>query len=281
MKSTEKLIYKNSNNESLEISYFSPYTPLEFSEDMDSEITAVKNNLQDGETFVSESLEVRNITIDGFFQLSRTHNLLERNLRKVFNPKLQGTLTFYALDFERSIEVIPESLPEIKKDGRRGIFSIELVAHNPFWREKEKTEYLALLLPTMNFPLSIPQGQGIAFGVKSSILETEIENVGDVESGFRVVFKARGAVENPSIINSLTGEQIKILYTMAKDDVIEVVNLPGKKQVLVNGVKAFRYLDRLNSVFFNLAVGKNLLGYQADVNTINLDVIVYYFPLYL
>lgn len=281
MKSTEKLIYKNSNNESLEISYFSPYTPLEFSEDLDSELTSVKNNLQDGETLVSESLDVRSISIDGFFQLSSSHNLLERRLRKVFNPKLPGTLTFQALDFERSIEVIPESLPEIKKDGRRGIFSIELVAHNPFWREKEKTEYLTLLRPALSFPLVIPQGQGVAFGIKTSIMQTAIENVGDAESGFRVVFKARGTVENPGIINALTGERIKVLYTMAKDDVIEVVNLPSKKQVLINGVKAFRYLDRLNSVFFNLAVGKNLLGYQADVNTINLDVIVYYSPLYL
>lgn len=281
MKSTERLVYTNNNNESIEISYFSSYTPLEFSEDMDSEITTVKNNLQDGETFVSESLEPRQISIDGFFQLSQGNNVLERRLRKVFNCKLKGTLTFQALDFERSIEVYPESIPGIKKEGRRGIFSIELTAPNPFWREIERTEYVALLSPTLSFPLSIIQGAGISFGVRSSIWETEIENIGDVESGFRVVFKARGIVKNPSITNSLTGEKIKVLYTMAKDDVIEVINYPGKKQVLINEVKSFRYLDRLNSVFFNLAAGKNLIGYQAEENTTNLDVVIYYSPLYL
>lgn len=281
MKSTEKLVYKNSNGEIVEFSYFSPFTPLEFSEALDSEITSVKNNLQDGETFVSETLEPRIITIDGFFQLSPTNNVLERRLRKVFNPKLSGTLTFHALDFVREIDVRPEALPSIKKEGRRGIFSIELIAHNPFWRETERMEFLALLTPQLHFPLVMPEG-GMLFGIRSSILQTEFENVGDVETGFRVVFKARGGtVVNPWVTNVLTGEKIKILYTMAKDDIIEVINYPGKKQVLINGVKSFQYLDRLNSTFFNLAVGKNVMGYQADENTINLDVIVYYSPAYL
>lgn len=168
MKSTEKLVYKNSNGEIVEFSYFSPFTPLEFSEALDSEITSVKNNLQDGETFVSETLEPRIITIDGFFQLSPTNNVLERRLRKVFNPKLSGTLTFHALDFVREIDVRPEALPSIKKEGRRGIFSIELIAHNPFWRETERMEFLALLTPQLHFPLVMPEG-GMLFGIRSFV----------------------------------------------------------------------------------------------------------------
>ncbi len=280
MKSTERLVYENSNGEKVEFSYFSPYTPLEFSEDLDSDIVTVKNHRQDGETYVSDSLEPREIFIDGFFQLSQSNNVLERRLRKVFNPKLPGVLTFHALDFSRQIDVVPESMPSIQKEGRRGIFSIELVAHNPFWREAERMEFLALLSPLLRFPLVIPQG-GMMFGIRSSILQTEFDNVGDVETGFRVVFRARGTVINPEVKNVLTGERLRILYEMEKDDVIEVLSYPGKRQVLINGEKSFQYLDRLNSTFFNLAVGKNVMGYQADENTINLDVIVYYSPAYL
>lgn len=281
MKKTEKLIYTNTNGESIEFSYFSPFFPQDFSEDLDSDIITVKSNLQDGETFVSESLEPRELQIDGFFLLSKSNNVLERRLKRVFNPKLSGTLTFQALDFVRQIDVRPVSIPDIDKTGRRGVFSIDMVAHSPFWREAERMEFLALLSPLLRFPLVIPQG-GMMFGIRSSILQTEFENVGDVETGFRVVFKARsGTVVNPWVTNVLTGEQIKILYTMEKDDVIEVINYPGRKQVLINGVKSFQHLDRLNSTFFNLAVGKNVMGYQAEENTINLDVIVYYSPAYL
>ena len=66
----------------------------------------------------------------------------------------------------------------------------------------------------------------MTFGTKKPASETEVENIGDVESGFRVVFKARGTVTNPKIFNKITGEYIKINYIMAKGDSIEVVNYP-------------------------------------------------------
>lgn len=281
MKSTEKLIYTNANNETVEFSYSSVYTPLKFSEDMSSKIITTKINLQDGETVIGESLDARAISIDGFFQLSVNGNYLERQLKKVLNPKLAGVLTFYALDSVRSIDVMPEGLPEITKETGRGIFSIDLIAHTPLWREQEKVEQLSVLTPLFHFPLVIPKNKGIVFAIRLSTLEAPIVNVGDVESGFRVVFEARGPVENPSIINVLTGERIKVLCAIGAGDTVEILNYPYKKQILINGIKSFGSLDRLNSSFFNLVVGDNLVGYQADVNTVNLDVTVYYYPLYL
>ncbi len=280
MKSTDKLVYKNANGESIEFSYFSPYTPTEFIENLDSDITTTKNYQQDGETYVSDSLEPRELVINGSFKLSKTNSVLERKLKRTLNPKLDGVLTLQSADYTRQIDVRPLSMPDIRNKGRRGIFSIELVAHDPFWQEAERMEFLALLEPLLHFPLVIPQG-GMMFGLRSSILQTEFENLGDVETGFRVVFRARGTVINPEVWNVLTGERLRILYEMEKDDVIEVLSYPGRKQVLINGEKTFQHLDRLNSTFFNLAVGKNVMGYQADENTINLDVIVYYSPAYL
>ena len=51
--------------------------------------------------------------------------------------------------------------------------------------------------------------------------------------------------------------------------------------VFKNGEKAFKILDRLNTDFFDLKVGKNIVSYSADENISNLDVIVYYSPLYI
>ena len=68
---------------------------------------------------------------------------------------------------------------------------------------------------------------------------------------------------------------------MQKGDVIEVINEPNRKLIYINGQKDFSKLDRLQTTFFSLAPGKNMLGYAADENVVNLDVIVYYSPLYL
>lgn len=280
MKKNERLIYTNDNGNKLEISWFSSFTPLSFADDLDNEMTTSKNNLQDGETYISSSLESRQIKIDGFFQLD-TSRELERQLRKVFNPKLSGKLVFDDGEKERYINVRAVALPEITRKQRYAGFSIDLIAHDPFWREQERTEYIALLTAQLHFPLVIPKKRGIIFGLKRSILETEINNIGDVAAGFRVVFKAKGTVVNPCIVNSYTGERIKLNYTMGKGDTIEVINEPSRKLIYINGVKDFSKLDRLATTFFALEVGKNLIGYQADENVVNLDVIVYYSPLYL
>lgn len=280
MKATERLIYQNSNGEKIEISWFSSYTPLKFTEELTNELTTTKNNYQNGYNYVSDSLESREITIDGFYQLQK-NNLLERNLKRVFNPTLSGKLIFDDGTEEKYINVKLESLPSIDNDKGIGKFSINFVAHDPFWRVQEKTEYIALLQPMLSFPLAISKTSGMLFGIKKSILETEIENVGDVESGFRVRFIAKGEVVNPAIINSYTGEKIKINITMKKGDIIEVINEPTRKLVYFNGAKRFNILDRLNTNFFTLDVGKNLIGYQADVNVVNLDVVLYYSPLYM
>ena len=125
-------------------------------------------------------------------------------------------------------------------------------------------EYIALLTPKLHFPLVIPKGIGFVWGVKRSILETEVQNVGDAACGFRVIFKAKGSVSNPLVKNSYTGEQIRLLYEMQKGDVIEVINEPNRKLIYINGQKDFAKLDRLKTTFFSLAPGKNMLGYAAD-----------------
>ena len=68
---------------------------------------------------------------------------------------------------------------------------------------------------------------------------------------------------------------------MSKGDVIEIINYPEQKKITVNGTEnGFKYLD-IDSTFFNLEIGKNIIGYIAEENTINLEVIMYYTPRYL
>jgi len=281
LKTTEKLIYRNENNQEVEISYFSPYIPVSVDETLGNSIVASKQIGKDGMNYASSTLDSRDIRVKGSIIIRHNIDTLERRLRSVFNPKLSGKLIFRTETTEKVIDVKAEEVINFKRSKGISNFTIDLVAHNPYWREVDRTEYLALLSGRLSFPLVINQGVGMMFGLRQSILETEIENVGDVASGFRVVFKAKGIVRNPEIENKLTGEKIKILVDMAKGDIIEIINTPSRKMVNINGVKSFKNLDRLNSSFFELEVGKNLIGYNAEENAINLDVILYYSPLYL
>ena len=139
-----------------------------------------------------------------------------------------------------------------------------------------------MLSPTLKFPLNIPKKRGITFGRRRSILESELDNIGDIESGFKVIFKAKGgSVKYPKVYDVYTKKFIKINYEMEKGDILEIINYPELKKVTLNGTEnAFKYLD-IESNFFNLKIGHNKIGYIAEENTINLDVILWYSPRYL
>ncbi|WP_352399383.1 phage tail domain-containing protein [Anaerotignum sp.] len=277
-----KIIYRNEVGGEIEFSPFSAYFVENIEEETKNNITTNKTNLIHGENYISNTLESRYISLSGLIDKNSTTKALIRNLTKVVNPTLKGKLIYQNENEVKEIEVIPEQIPDINANGGLIRYEVSLMACNPFWKNTEKTEYLALFMPMLTFPLVIEQEEGMVFSLKDSVLETEFNNQGDVESGVRVLFKARGGtVQNPKIMNDLTGEFIKLNYSMEKGDSIEVISYPEKKKVTVNStINGFRYLD-IESNFFNLLVGKNKLSYIADENTINLDVIVYYTPRFL
>lgn len=281
MKATDRLIYRNENGQEIEMSFFSTYMLKGINESLNNSIVSTKQVGKDGANYASSTFDPRTIKIRGAIKLGKHIDVLERRLRNTFNPKLAGTLIFRTLEVEKRIAVRVEEVVEFKREKGASHFTVELIAHDPYWRETDRVEYLAMLSARLAFPLVIPKNTGVVFGLRQSILETEIINIGDVASGFRVVFRAKGLVSNPEVENKITGEKIRVLIDMEKGDVVEIVNTRAKKMINYNGVKAFKHLDRHNSTFFSLDVGKNLIGYNAEVNAINLDVILYYSPLYL
>ncbi len=276
-----KLTYQNEIGGNIEISFSNTYTLTNVEEELQNSINATKQNLIHGTKYISSTLGERYIIISGTLACDRNVEKLLSNLIKTFNPTLKGKLTVENLTNKKSIEVCVESIPEISKDKGIVFYTINLVAQSPFWEDEVKTEYLALLTPTLKFPLNIPKNKGITFGRRRSVLESEVNNVGDVESGFKVIFKATGgSVTNPKIYDVYSNKFIKINYRMEKGDILEVINYPEIKKITINKENAFKFLD-IESDFFNLKIGHNKIGYIADENTINLDVILWYAPRYL
>ncbi len=280
----DRIIYRNSHNEEIEFSYFSNYILIDFTDVMKNNIVSTKHIADDGYIYTSSNLDARDLKIKSEIVMMDGHEYLIRKLHRVFNPKLLGKVIYESSDECREIAVVMDELPQIhyKKDGTIAI-AINLRAYDPYWTEKERTEVMALLTKRLIFPAIIPRATGMVFGLRKSILETPIENIGDVGTGFRVIFRAKGEVRNVLVENKLTGERIKVNVVMQKGDVVEIINTSRKKMVLINGKRSFSSLDikNGNDQFFDLNVGTNLLGYNADLNAVNLEVALYYRPLYL
>ena len=212
-------------------------------------------------------------------------------LHEAFNPTLSGTLTSFNSQTRvwREIDVVLDELPIVEWSPAKKclVFEIMLVAKSPpFWRGNPLVVNIAQTMKKWSFPMAFPQHgsmlEGMIFGLRHDTLETRFDNMGNVDSGFTVTFRARGGtVVNPSIRNEENPlQQIRINYTMEPNDVIVIENYQHLKTVTLNGESAFHLLDAPETRFFLIQVGRNRIGYRADENVSNLQVRVRYTPEY-
>mgnify|MGYP002411558008 CR=1 FL=1 len=96
------------------------------------------------------------------------------------------------------------------------------------------------------------------FAGRSTRQQTIIQNNGDVETAV-----------NPKVINNNTGEFIQVNREVGADEKLIITTEFGNKRVTLKNTvtgeetNAFGWID-LDSTFFNLDVGDNLMSYSAD-----------------
>jgi hypothetical protein len=201
-----------------------------------------------------------------------------RSLHSVFNPTLKGTLHYIDGVTKKEISCRVEEVPEVYWSQKQLKFDIKLVCMDPFWKGAAVVEVIAETLKGLKFPMSICRNK-IIFGIKAASLHSRFENAGNASGGFTATLRARyGTVVNPEIRNEVTGDRIRLNYTMQRDDVVVIVSGLQEKRVEINGVNGFIYLDAENTRFFGMSVGSNRIGYRADENVGNLFVHVRYVP---
>ena len=90
----------------------------------------------------------------------------------------------------------------------------------------------------------------------------------------------RGPAKNPKITLVGSGQFVRVKVDMKQGDVL-VIDTNMRHQVIeLNGENTYHKIDRLSEPF-ELQVGSNYLEYDADENYTNLDVRLFYTPLYL
>ena len=179
MNLTEKLTYLNEKGQSIEFSAQSPF--------FCSEITGqdgIKNNIytskgagQDGVTVTGESLDVRNIVVQGTVRGDKDRNRLI--LLSILNPKLKSKLIYVNAGVEKYIECRVEKAPTITKEVWPK-FLISFFCPNPYWQDAEEAKAeMALWIGDFSFPLEIVNG-GIEMGHREPSLIVNTFNSGDV-----------------------------------------------------------------------------------------------------
>ncbi len=288
----EKLVYKNSRGERLELGINSVYH-CNVSKDVDgvagveSVVYGTNSMGQHGDTYVGQRIEARDVEILGHINVRDKAQALglRRQMLKTLNPELGGTLTYEYGSFKRMIDCRVSGEPKITRDSVLYEFYFQLECLNPFWREEDEArEDVASWVAAWSFPCAIEEDGGMAYGYRAESVIVDCYNEGDVSTGMRIRFKALGTVSNPILLNVDTGEFVQVNAVMQTGDVIEVNTRYGEKgaKLLRDGAETnyFRYLD-VDSTFMQLAIGDNNFRYDAAGGVDALEVSIFYNKEYL
>ena len=283
----EKLTYTNERGGSLVFSHASVYHTNEVSglSDVRNAIYSINSMGQDGDTYLGNRIESREIEIVGSINERNKDRMREyrREMNRVLNPQYAATLTYEYGDFKRVIDCKVDNAPVFTRKAIFQDFTIQLLCLNPFWRKESKSrDDIATWIGGLEFPVEIVEGWEIGYRQPSLIVN--VYNDGDVQTGIRVEFRALGIVKNPALLNVDTQEFIKLNITLEAGDVLSVSTGYGEKEVTLKhgGIvsDAFRYLD-VDSSYLQLSAGDNLFRYSAEENLENLEVSIYHDDLYL
>ncbi|WP_423739170.1 phage tail family protein [Clostridium sporogenes] len=287
----QKLIFKNERGQSIELGNSAPFilTKIEGTGSPKTTILTSKSPGQDGRSHHGTLLEERILPIEGAIVGDTVEDMYTKRqkLCSIFNPKINGTLTYINNASEHVINCIVDTPPTFKESvDDMQEFLIQFYCPDPLWMDLiEEKEEIALWIGDFHFPLIIPEETGIIMGHRVSNLIVNAKNKGDVECGMRIEFKALATVVNPSLFDVYTRKYIKVKRTLQAGDKLVINTSFGNKRVEMiksNGTKinVFNYID-LASEFLQLKVGDNLLRYDAEKGLDNLEMALYYKPLYI
>lgn len=272
-------------------------TKIEGLESSELDIGMTDNALVDGSTVDGKRIKKRPIHIEATLRDDRNNETNRQRIIKFFNPKYTGKLTVDYSGTKRNIEYELEGWNFVAKSSVYNQLAIvvDLICPDPFMKNIDNfgqnmadiSKHIAfpwrvvkkkVIVPEPYKGLTLP---GQITGYRTLSKEVHLPNDGDVPTCLRIQFIAeRGPCLNPKITKLGSGQYIRVKTAMDRGDVL-VVDTNERHQIIeLNGVNVYQRIDRFSEPFM-LDVGSNYLEYDADENYTNLDVRLYYTPLYL
>lgn len=267
----QRLVFTNSRGQSINLGDDPPFilSSIDGLGDVGASIQTQKAPSQDGSTYIDSTLDERFVSMEVSLiapsraELSNTRQLFS----SIFNPKLgEGRFTYIFGDTVKEIEAVSEHVPVFPSGGDNRIGNIQkamvsLRCPNPYWNTDDIIDQLVVWEGGLEFPLQLPTQFARQSASKAKILL----NDGDVETPVFVTFN--GPATAPiQVINKTTGEHITVNQSLLVGERLEINTAFGHKKVtkvLADGTKknAFHFIT-LDSTFFNLVHGNNLIDYS-------------------
>lgn len=147
--------------------------------------------------------------------------------------------------------------------------TISFLCPNPYWLDEKGIDIdIKSVTGGLEFPLEIDTEEQVEFAIIS--FYKEIENLGDIEAPVKLEYI--GPALNPKITNEATGEYIQVNMQIGEKERLVINTESGYETVILitphQAVDVYNNID-LNSTFFKLIVGKNLIKYSSDVEGAN------------
>lgn len=273
----EKVIYTNTEGESIVFSNIPPFILSEKDgfASVDNIITSESGYQQDGESFISHNLDVRNLTIGGTVLGKNKEEYIESRMEliRVFNPKIAGKITYSNDIGNYEIDCIPEFLPKINEQDYQGShrakkFTLSLKALDPYWTDKSEIDAeipMARIEPLFSFPLNITNTFEFAQLIAGDVIE--IQNNGHVSVGAVFTIDVNGPLVNPRLYNVITQDYFALKGTFMTGTKLRISTVRGKKKVEQNDGDGWYNImtkRKVESKFLQIDRGVNYLQLQAD-----------------
>lgn len=196
---------------------------------------------------------------------------LKRKIMRVINPKTYNRdtgkrgelLIYYTNDYKtyRIYGKVEDSAEFNERKNNHDKATISFYCQDPYWLdEKGQDMDIKSVREGLRFPLSL------STHFSKVIFYKEIDNIGDVEIPVQIEYI--GPAVNPIVTNETTGEFIKVDMEIGEKEKLVIDTREGQETVtLITPHKTedvYNKID-LNSTFFKLIVGKNLIRYSSDI----------------
>ena len=231
--------------------------------------------IQDGENAEDALLDPRNIKVDITIRAKSREKLYElrRKVYRILNPKTYNKntgkkgelLLYYTNDYKkyRIYARVEDSVDFNARFLNHDKATISFLCVDPYWLDAEGKDIdIKSVKGGLTFPLTLPNC------FSSVSFYKEIENVGDEEVPVQIEYT--GPAKNPIITNETTGEYIKVNMEIGEKEKLIIDTREGKETVNLitphETIYVYNNID-LNSTFFKLIVGKNLIRYSSDAET--------------
>lgn len=249
-------------------------------ESTDYELEVLENINHIGGKMKKKKILPRPISIEfDYLENDEKKSQMRQTLIRFFSPFRSGNLTIDYMGTERTIQYEVSGFKISSKNIYEGLSCLlELSCMDPMFQDViENGEQVSTWVGGWKWKFKLP------FRMKQrGEPQKNIINEGDVETPVEIEF--HGPAVNPKIINHSTGEFIRIKKEITSDEVLYINTAFGKKRVEIvrNGTRgdAFDYID-LDSRFFSLRPGDNVIEYQSENGLTPQSVQIYYYNRYL